>query len=120
MKQPTHQYCWFGGNTEVIEIRMLNEDNIPEDLTGAIATLGIKSNLDDLTLAYGETVNVTADDKGNLNTFIFIIPSNITEGLIPIDTTQSYYHYAIDVLDSNLNNTTVLTGRIIVKKNVLS
>jgi hypothetical protein len=99
---------------------MLDEDNKPEDLTGATATLGIKENLDDPTMAYEDTVNVTADDKGNLNTFIFIIPSNITEGLIPLDTTQAYYHYAIDVLDSNSNNTTVLTGRIIVKKNVLS
>ena len=120
MRQPTHQYCWFGGNTEVIEIRMLDEDNKPEDLTGATATLGIKNTLDSPIFAYEETVNVTTDDKGNLNTFIFIIPANITDGLIPIDTTQSYYQYAIDVLDSNINNTTVLTGRIIVKKNVLS
>lgn len=120
MKQPTHQYYWFGGNTETIEIRMLDEDNKAEDLTGATATLGLKANLKDPLFAYEATVDVQEDDKGNMNTFVFIIPDNITEGLIPIDTSQAYYQYAIDILDSNGNTTTVLTGRIIVKKNVLS
>lgn len=120
MKQPTHNYCWFGGNTETIEIRMLDEDLAPEDLTGATAELGLKKKLDDPTYAYHDTVDVQNDDEGNPNTFVFIIPSNETENLIPANGSQEYYQYAIDITDSNLNVTTVLTGRIIVKKNVLS
>lgn len=117
MKQPTHTYCWFGGNTEVIEIRMLDENRKPQDLTGATAELGIKESLSDTTLLYQDTVEVQEDTN---NSFIFIIPDTITESLVPENGTQSYYHYAINILDSNLNNTTVLTGRILVKKNVLS
>ena len=117
MKQPTHNYCWFGGNTETIDIRMLDENHSPEDLTGATAELGIKMKLDDPTYVYHATVNVQGDDN---NEFLFIVPENITESLVPENSSQAYYQYALDILDNNLNNTTVLTGRIIIKKNVLS
>jgi hypothetical protein len=117
MKEPTHNYCWFGGNTEVIEIRMKDELLKDEDLTGSTAKLGIKEALDDTSFVYSSTVNVQDDTN---NVFVFTIPDSVTENLVPIVGSQKYYKYAIDITDSNNNKTTVLTGRILVKKNVLS
>lgn len=116
-KQPTHNYYWFGGNTEVIDIRMLDENQSPQNLIGAIAELGIKEQIDDPTFKYRAVVDVQGAKN---NEFLFVVPDNETENLVPAIGLQKYYYYAIDILDSNLNNTTVLTGRIMIKKNVLS
>lgn len=114
---PQHNFYWFSGNTEHIDIRLLDEDFSPQDLSTSSARLGLKKKLTDTQLSYALSTEVIGE---NLNEFIFEIPEYVTDSLLADDLNQDYYLYTINVIDSNAKITTVLTGRITIKRNTLS
>lgn len=117
-RDPKWNYYWTSGNTEILDIRLKDENLTPQDLSGSIAKLGIKYDIDEEELTYSDVISIDDDDL--TGEFIFTVDGDDTSELMDETKTRTTLYYAVDLTDSNLNKSTILTGKIFITKNVLS
>ena len=112
----THNLYWVAGNTETLDLRMLDEDLNIEDITGSDAVIGLKLQLSDATKAI-ESVGTVDGPSGRIE---ITISQTETSNLLPANKNKIAYFYAVELTDSNGHSSTVLEGRVFVSRSVFS
>lgn len=111
-----HTLKWTAGDTEQLDLRLLDEDQLPQDLSNSSAKLGIKTNLLDSTLLIEKDLT----DLTDTGEFTFIVSQDETDSLLVAGKNKVAYFYAVTVTDSNEYTSTVLEGRLFISRSVLS
>lgn len=112
----THNLYWVAGNTEQLDLRLLDEEYNVEDLTGASVKIGLKASLSDAITA----LTVNGSVEGLAGKMFIDITQAQTSSLIPAGKNKIAYFYAVSLTDSNGHTSTVLEGRVFVSRSIFS
>ena len=112
----TYNLYWIAGNTETLDLRLLDQDLNVEDITGSTVVLGLKSQLSNPT----KDLEVAGTVDGPAGKMEFTISQAQTLALLTDGKNKVAYYYAVELTDSNGHTSTVLEGRVFITRSVFS